>query len=481
MPRPGTQVTIVDGAGPGAASLDTSQAFFVGVAERGPSRAVRVTSLRQYSAAFGERAGGSLLYDSVSAYFTEGGGIAYVSRISGDAAVAATIAFGTYTVDADSPGAWGNRVAIRAEAPATLAETMRADALPQAAGDPVVFVVSFDGTDVERSGVIASDADAVTFGQRSAWVDISGTGAVPAAGTTATLAGGADDNTVDADSVTAALDRFDYALGPGQVLAPGLTTVHEPILAHVDKNKRCAVLDGPDTGDPLALGAVATALYGITGVRFASVWGPWVSYPGPVAPTTVVLPYSAIAAGIIARVDRMGNPNRPAAGADGINRATLGLHSDFTDDEREALNETGVCLAKMVYGDVRSYGFRTAAGPDELNWLWFSNSRTIMAIAHECDAVAETYVLNQIDGRGHVFSRLNKDLRGVCQRYFDMDALYGETPEDAFRVDTGPGVNPVETQALGEIHAIVKVKVSPAAEWVVIEVVKVPIDRAIAA
>jgi hypothetical protein len=484
MPRPGTDVIITDGSGPSAAVLDTGQAFMVGVTERGPTdEALKLVSLRRYEAAYGEREGGSLMYDAVSAYFSEGGGVLYVSRLSGPDAVPATIAFGSLTANASSPGEWGNDVTVSSVAPVTSAETLAAEL---AAGEGVVVVVEYQDVPVERSPVL-SDADALV-----AWADKSSAfvrfvkgadNVIPPAGTTADLAGGVDDTTVDGDTVTAALERFDYALGPGQVLAPGLVNdeVHTAVLAHVNTAKRVAVLDAPDDADPTALGASVQALYGITGVRFASLWGPWAVYPGPVSPTTVVMPYSPIAAGLIARLDRFGNPNAAAAGADGISRLAVGLAQNYTDVQREALNEMGVCLAKPVYGDIRSYGFRTAAGPDDDNWLWFSNSRVIMAIAHECDAAGEDFVLKQIDGRGHLFSRLNARLRGICQRYYDMDALFGETPADAYDVDTGPGVNTTETIKNGEIHAIVKVKCSPAAEWVVIEVVKVPIDRAIAA
>lgn len=473
MPRPGTEVLIVDDAAPGAAALDTGTAFMVGATERGPiDRAVPIPSVRKYEATFGARSGGSLLYDAVSAYFSEGGGALYVSRISGDAAEPAEGDLGTsLTATAASPGTWGNDVTVATEAPAI--------------GTGVVLTVALDDEVVERSPTVA-DADAAVAwaASRSSYVTLAKIGVDPlTAPLTVTLAGGLDDEVVDTDSITAALDRFDYAMGPGQVLAPGITLAdaHTAVCAHVDRTKRCCLLDAPDDPDPLVLGNAALGLYGLPGVRMASVWGPWATYPGPVSPTTVTVPYSAIEAGIISRNDRAGNPNAPAAGADGISRLALGLSQVYTDADRQALNDMGVDLAKPVYGEIRSYGYRTAAGPGDPNWLWFGNSRVVMAIAHECDAVAEAYVLKQIDGRGQIFARLNKDLRGVCQRYYAIDALYGATPADAYYVDTGPGVNTEETIVAGEIHAIVKVKCSPAAEWVVIEVVKVPVERAIAA
>lgn len=487
MPRPGTDILIVDGSPPAAAALDTGTAFMFGQTERGPvDRAVQIASVSKYRDTFGERSGGSLLYDAVSAYFSEGGGSLYVSRVLAAGAAPATIAFGSATVNAASPGVWGNGVEVEAVAPATFAERLAAEgADPQIAGDPVAVTVTEGGVIVERSSTLATVDDLVSWAQGSDLIRVvkGADNTLPASGTTATLAGGSDGSATGASDIEASIARFEYGFGPGQVVGPGYTSTvtHEAILAHCDATHRCALLDLPDSDDPLVLGAAVTALRDVPGVRFAAACGPWAVYPAEVSPATITIPYSAIEAGIISRVDRAGNPNAPAAGADGISRLAVGLSQSFTDEERQALNDHGIILAKEVYGEVRTYGYRTAAGPDDRNWLWYGNSRTIMAIAYECDAVAETYVLKQIDGRGQIFSRLNKDLAGVCAKYYDMNALYGETPEDAFLVDTGPGVNTDETIANGEMHATVKVKVSPAAEWVVISVVKVPVERPIAA
>ena len=104
-----------------------------------------------------------------------------------------------------------------------------------------------------------------------------------------------------------------------------------------------------------------------------------------------------------------------------------------------------------------------------------------MAIAHEADAVAENYVFRQIDGGRRVFAALESDLVGVCLRYFNLGALFGDTPEEAFAVDTGEQVNTLATIAAQEIHAVIRLKASPFGEWVAIDIVKVPIQQALAA
>jgi hypothetical protein len=375
MPRPGTDVSILDDATPGGPSLNTGQAFFVGQTAIGPTdEATKVGSLKQYATVYGARSGGADLHDAVNAFFQEGGGVAYVAS--------------------------------------------------------------------------------------------TGTVAVTAA------------------LVAAALDLFPFELGPGQVCAPGLTDplVHTAVLAHIDATTRCALLDAPDDDDPTVVEAAATALAGVNGVRFAALFGPRVLYPSSDGTSAAVLvPYSGVQAGMQARADALGNPNQAAGGINGVSRLALGLSQTYTDDDRETLNTAGITLGKMIYGDMRTYGARTAAGVDDERWLWFPNSRVVMAIAHEADAIAQNYVLRQVDGRRQLFAAFESDLRGMLLRFYNLGALYGASPPEAFDVDTGPGVNTVETIAAGEVHAVVRVKTSPTAEWVAIAIVKVPLEVPIAA
>jgi len=372
MPRPGTDVNILDDSTPGGPSLNTGQAFYTGVTASGDDTVVgEVHSLKQYVTEYGDRTGAIPMYDAANAFFQEGGGTLYVAKAA----------------------------------------------------------------------------------------------------------------TGDAAGVEAALPLFTYALGPGQVCAPGLTDpdTHKAVLAHIAATHRCALLDAP-AGDAAALTTAVTALAGVEGVRFAALLAPTLTYPlADGSGATSDAPYSGVHAGMIARVDALANPNQPAAGINGVSRLALGLTTEYSDDDREALNEAGVTLAKLVYGDVRTYGARTAAGPDDTNWLWFANSRTVMAIAHRADAIAENYLFRQIDGRRQLFAALETELRGMLLEYFNIGALYGATPSEAFDVDTGALVNTVDTIKNGEVHAVIRVKFSPTAEWVEIAIVKTPIDVPIAA
>jgi hypothetical protein len=86
-----------------------------------------------------------------------------------------------------------------------------------------------------------------------------------------------------------------------------------------------------------------------------------------------------------------------------------------------------------------------------------------------------------MDGRGKKIAQFGSELSGMLAGFYDVGALYGDTVDAAFQVDVGSSVNTPTTIANGELHAVLKVKMSPFAELVVIEIVRVALTEAIAA
>jgi hypothetical protein len=454
--------------------------MIVGVTEKGPANTpVQVTAFRQYKDTFGALAGGPDMYKAAYGFFNEGGLYLWVVRAVSSGAVEATgTAAGWLDISAISPGSWGNDVTVEIDP----------QGLP-AGSDPVMYVIRVleDGVAKELSApLVAADVP----GFKSSYVTMaevaSPTYPVGDAPTeTVDLSGGVDGGDPEQAELGAALDTLRYELGPAQVAFPGDSdaTTAELLDAHCDKNHRVAVFDLPDTADPLELGVSVDGIaqLGGKGRQILSL-GQRLDYPGEVAPAVWEVPYSGVQMGIIARVDGLNDPSQVAAGALGYSRLAIGPKRDFTDDERESLNYQGVTLAKVVNNQVRTYGYRTTAGQDETNWVFFQESRVVMAVAHECDAAMEDFVFQTIDGRGKIFGRVNVALTGVCQRYWAANALFGETPAEGFIVDTSyPGINTVETVGKGEIHAQVLLRTSRVAEWIALDIVKVPLERAIAA
>jgi hypothetical protein len=480
MPRPGVTTQVLDDFVPAGPATNTGTGMIVGVTEKGPSNTpTRLLSFRQYKNTFGTLAGGPDMYKAAYAFFNEGGLYLWVVRaVASDALAASGVATGWLDIDAKGAGSWGNDVEV--------------DIDPQGittGGEPVKYVIKVLENDVPAEQSIPLTAEQVPSFASNLITITELASPVPPVGDAVTvkvtLSGGTDGADPGVNELGAALDTLRYDLGPAQVAFPGNDDpdVHALLDTHCDKYQRVAVADLPDSADPAALFAAVEAISTLPGKgRKILSLGQVIDYPGEVAPAVWEVPYSGIQMGIIARVDGLNDPSQVAAGSTGYSRLAIGPKRDFTDDEREDLNYAGVTLGKVINNQFRTYGYRTSAGLAETNWVFFQESRVVMAIAHECDSALEDFVLKTVDGRGKIFGRVNVALTGICQRYWKADALFGETPGEGFKVDTSyPGINTVETVAAGEIHAQVLLRTSRIAEWIALDIVKVPLDRPIAA
>lgn len=266
-------------------------------------------------------------------------------------------------------------------------------------------------------------------------------------------------------------------LGPGQIVVPGAdgqaTSGQNAMLSTAATTNRIALLDPPAASlSASALTTLAGTLSAAAEARYGALFAP----TALVAPYAVgsglrVVPFSAIAAGLIARNDASGSPNRPAAGDNGQSRWAVDLGYVYTEAERGSLNDAGVDLARLIYGGVELYGYRTLA-PASSGWLALNNARLNMAIVAEAEAIGERYVFRQIDGRRVTISQFAADLTSMLVAYYEQGSLFGTTADDAFYVDVGPQVNTLATIAAGELHAVIACRMSPFAERVYIEIVK---------
>jgi hypothetical protein len=481
MPRPGVDIDIVEEYTQGQANLDPSQAFMIGTAQRGPANVpTLIQSMNDFRTTFGDRlVAEPWLYDAATGFFGQEGETLYVTRYNGGAAVAAAGDLGTMLhVTAWGPGVWGNGVEVSTVTPTGAAEA--------ALGAAVIEVVIGDEL-VERSPSMTDFAKVIDWAvKHSKYVRFGPfTGASPAtelaAGQTVTLAGGVDDNVWDSAGVVVALAALPYDLGPGQVSAPGRTDLDTMIAIseHLALSDRVAVVELPSSDNPLDLSNSIQQLWDLPAAQFMLAIGNTVEYPYDVPPEIIRPPASGIQSGMIARVDKQNDPSLAAAGDDGIVNLALGITYDPDDITREDLNALGIGLYKVKYGQVRMYGYRTAAGPGlRDNWTFFQESRVIMMIAHEANAFLEAYVLKTVDGRGLMFQKMFTGLTGICDRYWRDNALYGETATEAFKVDT-ISPNTTDTIKRGEVHATLRLKTSKQAEWVQLNLMKVRLDRAL--
>lgn len=464
MALPGITVTRRDSAPPTKAPSDTSVWFATGITEKGPLAPMLVSSMADYQAVFGARVSYGLLYDALDVFFREGGGSAYVGRVVGPHAAASTHTFLSETPDnalvvsANSVGVWGDSLSV---------------AIVAGDGDGTYKIEVYDGdTLLETSPDLTTQQDAVDWSKLSSYITVAlGDGTSPPAVVDATALADGDDDHDDAteEDWETALARFSKDLGPGQVSAPGRTTAQAglDLLAHAAANNRVALIDLTDTDDADTLSAAAAEL--MSGGEYGAAFAPWAVVPGVVAGTTRTVPYSAVEAGLIARSDIAGNSqNQAVAGESGISRYAIGLsQAAFSDPDRAALNDSGVNVARIVNGRVRTYGYRSLVDADtKSTYVQLNVARILMAITALASAIGERYLFGQIDSRGHLFAEFGGDLNAMLAGFYNENSLYGDTSAEAYSIDVGPTVNTPATIAAGEINASLELKVTPFGETV---------------
>lgn len=474
MPQPGIDVEIVEFFQPGEAILDMGQGMFAGYTERGPNLAT-LHNMADYRKICGGRNGASKTYDGVSSFFDEGGTTAYVARNETAVGVVAEGTLGTWAdFAAKSQGVWGNDIDVTIVAGVGAVDKRRVQ-------------VSYQNAVVETSPNIVDVPSALAWlKNKSNYVEITGEGAdsdaLPDAGTTVALAAGVDGAKAAGD-YQSGLDRLVFGLGPGQVNAPGESDPGVQLMVgqHVVDNHRVGCLDFAATEDPTVLASAVAALYGQPGARQMIGFGNWLVYPSDAPPATNLIPYSGAEMGMIALVEKKGDASLVAAGSNAISRRAEDLNHRWSNEDHKTLNGLGVTLGRVLYNNVRTYGYRTVAGPDDTNWLFFQEARVIMSIAHALTAQLEEYVFDSVDGLGHFYSAVKNAAVGVCLPYWIVGALYGGTADQAFRVVVNDSNNPPEQVAMGEIHVTLYLRTSKIAEWLRVEIIKVPTSQEVPA
>jgi hypothetical protein len=289
--------------------------------------------------------------------------------------------------------------------------------------------------------------------------------------------------------IDTAVPLFSEDLGGGQLVAWATTqsaTNMGKLLDAAASTMRFALLDSAFADDDVASLTAAGAKIPKTGNQsWGAMFGPWVTIPPPagvLGATERQVPASSTVAGLIARSDTFGNPNRAPAGRDFPLQYATGLPVVLTDDDTAALRDAGINPLRSKFGLLVLDGFQTAIASDPDDPFWQANvGRARMWLQWQAMNVGLGYEYKPIDGRGRLTGALEGDLNAVCKALWDVNGLFGETASDAYAVSTGVSINTTETVAYGELHAVVEARFSLHARLVVIELVSVPITGRVSA
>jgi hypothetical protein len=294
---------------------------------------------------------------------------------------------------------------------------------------------------------------------------------------------------ITADTYTAGLNLFTKKLGPGQVaicdasLTP-TATVYSDLAEAAVNNNRVALADCPQTANTLtALESFGAMLPADPTAEYIGLWGGWCDGPGPAGvvgagPRTV--PASAVIAALCNRVDQLGNPNRMAAGRDFPLQYVTGFTYDPDMSDRVSLLGTGVNTLGQIYGVLENYGFQSPIKRSDTTPFWQLNcARARMWLTAQADAAGENYMFVPIDALGSATGDLQSDLLALCLQLYNVNGLYGATPQDAYNVIVTGTVNTDATAAQAELNAVLEARLAMGTVAVNIQLVSVPVLGAV--
>lgn len=479
---PGVVISTAVRTGPSVPVINEgSQAFFVGLAKRGPSdSATLVRSLEEFEDIYGGYASWSLLYPTVEMFFEEGGSQCYIARVVGGDAENGTLELDdsggnpTIVLTANGAGDWSEDVAAQVVA-GTVAGTFAVKIFLN--GNQIATTGNCSSRE-QAVGKINTHAEASKYVLASLGTDDSNPAVMA---NPADLSAGDDDRgaVVDADYV-AALTLFNDAFGTGAVACPesASSTVYSGLLAHANQYNRIAILHGVSNASIATIKSFAqTIVANEENLEHGALYYPWVYAPTAVNGVNRLLPPDGYVAAKRSRVVNTSGAHVPAAGVNSEAVFVNGVVTDIDRTNGDALDDESVNAIRVINNTVRIYGARSLS-QDTTNFRYITSQDTVNGIVTDAYRALEPLVFSPIDGRGGIFASVEANLISVLEGYRISGALYEAFDSNGRRIDYGYTVrcdatlNPASQLVDGKVKAKVGVRVSSVGDKLEVEIVK---------
>lgn len=451
----------IQAAGAAAPALGT--AYIVGETDEGPEAPTLCRSLGEYVSFYGPRSATSAqTYDWANLFFALQGRRLYVSRVVNVAAHAAELTLNdagakpTLLVTFASKGVAGNTYKVEVK---TVESTRREIRLLNEAGE----LIENNPPLTTQAAIIEWWATHTSYILVTASTAAEHTTNVPAERAATALAGGVNSSAPTDTERGTALNRFTPELGPGFCAMPGSTSeaAHLALAEHASTHGRLAW--GDLAGAATATAVLAEANKASLGVglqpyiRFTS--GP-VNMAGIVPGTTRTVKGSAAALGLCAQLANTNNMNRAPAGMNWpVAPIVTGFPHTFTNEEMTQLVEGGVNPWAERQGVLCLYGWVSAISRevDEVFWSAAAGAER-MALAYEGLAIMEAFNFDTISGIS--LTAMKGELQELGKHHYESHALFGESPQEAFYVNTGEPPNTLAAEQKGEVTAELEARIS---------------------
>ena len=324
---PGVVINTAVRTGPSTDTVrDSSQAFFVGLALRGPEeKAVKITSIADFESVYGGYQSYAYLHPTVETFFEEGGSQCYVTRVVGPAA--------TEGAHKCLDGSSGDSIQLTAVGPGAWSANMTFTITDGTIASSKIVTLLYYGVQVYKTPNCTT-TDQITGAINgspvaSKYVTCSTLGTnLPANLTSTTLehsdqpSGGTTDATDDRASITtshytAALTKFNHAYGTGCVANPesAATATYQGLIVHANTYNRVALLH-PAASQTVAQAETfaETITANETNTEHAACYFPWINVPTSTAGVTRLIPPDGYVAAARSRAHNQVGPQQAGAG-----------------------------------------------------------------------------------------------------------------------------------------------------------------------
>jgi hypothetical protein len=478
----------------------TSIAAFVGWAPKGPNtEAVLVQSFSDFQRQFGGFDSRSYLGYAVNQFFSNGGQQAFIVRIAGADAAAATATVSGLTLWATGPGVWANGLKIVLTIPSGSTTTFNLQVQDPSTTPATTLETYLNLTAASAVAVIDNSSQFITFVDPTTGLPPASI-TLPAAGS-GTLGSGADEalipqpkdgingtgsfetalNLSGTISGTAPLtgihlldsvEIFNLLCVPGETDEATISTVSE----YCNTQRAFYIVDSPRiaTVANLGTGPVGAAVAPLSGnsLDHGAYYFPWVQAPDPLANNSPRLfPPCGFVAGIYAFTDANRGVWKAPAGIDASLTGVTGLQYNLTDAQNGILNPQAInCLRQFrVYGDV-VWGARTLQGNDQAGSQWKYVPIRRLALFLESSLYDGTQWVVFEPNDETLWGQIRLNVGSFMQGLFLQGAFQGTTPQQAYFVKCDAENNPQSSIDQGIVYILVGFAPLYPAEFVVIQI-----------
>ncbi|MEV6909263.1 phage tail sheath subtilisin-like domain-containing protein [Amycolatopsis sp. NPDC051071] len=497
---PGVYVEEVSSGSKPIEGVGTAVAGFVGFAEKGPvAEPTLVTNWTQFIRTFGGFVEGAYLSHSVYAFFLNGGGSAYILRLSsgeddavakprlGAALIPAAGDDGrhAFEVRALAPGADDGLTVSVGAASEPADGAFRLDVLRNGKVEE-----SFDNVTVKRgpnnvATVLAKQSKLITLEHAK-----NGTLTTPRKDTTTALAVREPaprpvpvteyvGDPIERTGIGGfeAIDEITMVLAPdlmsayqrGMIDADGVKAVQLAMIAHCElMSDRVAILDPPPGLNSRQMRDWRADIAGYD-TKYAALYWPWVQALDPTTGNIFALPPSGHMAGIWGRSDETRGVHK--APANEVVRGVVGLQTVISRGEQELLNPLGVnCIRAFPGQGIRVWGARTLSSDPEWRYI---NVRRLFNYVEESILNGTNWVVFEPNDE-YLWTAVRRVVGAFLQRIWRSGALAGRAAEDAYYVKCDEENNPPESRDAG--HLFIEIGIAPVkpAEFVVFQISQMP-------